>query len=172
MNHLRTLLLFVVALLITVAAEPLHAQLAIYGGYSGASTRGGTTDWAYGPMFGIYKQSGYLASTVNIGGDLRGSLISRNGFNFYTGAAGPRVAFKLPVIPLRPYVEGLVGVANYNSGNGTGSTTHFNYQIVGGLDFTFFPKLDWRVVDFAYSAVSGQNVNAKILSTGLVIRIW
>jgi hypothetical protein len=123
-------------------------------------------------MFGIYKQSGYLDSTFNIGGDLRGSFLSRNGFNYYTGAAGPRFAFKVPVIPLRPYVEGLVGVANYNSGNGTDSTTHFNYQVVGGLDMTFFPKIDWRVVDFAYSAVSGQNVNAKILSTGLVIRIW
>ena len=150
----------------------LHAQLAVYAGYSGAYTSGAASEWAYGPMFGIYKQSGHLASTINIGGDLRGSLISRNGFNYYTGAVGPRVAFKAPVIPLRPYVEGLVGVASYNSGSGTDSSTSFNYQIIGGLDMTLVPRFDWRVVDFAYSAVSGSNVNAKILSTGLVIRLW
>jgi hypothetical protein len=69
-------------------------------------------------------------------------------------------------------VEGLVGVASYNRGNGTDSSTSFNYQIVAGLDLTLVPRFDWRVVDFAYSAVSGSNVNAKILSTGLVIRIW
>lgn len=172
MNLLRSLLLFVFVSLFAIDAKPLHAQLAVYAGYSGASTRGGSSDWAYGPMFGIYKQSGHLASTINIGGDLRGSLISRNGFDYYTGAVGPRVAFKAPVIPLRPYVEGLVGVASYNRGNGTDSSTSFNYQIVAGLDLTLVPRFDWRVVDFAYSAVSGSNVNAKILSTGLVIRIW
>lgn len=173
MHRLRyTLLPVVLVFLFTCTAAPLRAQIAVYAGYSGASVGGTSQDWAYGPMFGIYKQSGHLASTINIGGDLRGSFVGRNGFHFNTGAAGPRVAFKAPVLPLRPYVEGLVGVASYNYGNGTTSTTHFNYQVIAGLDLTFFPRLDWRVVDFAYSAASGQNINAKILSTGLVLRVW
>jgi hypothetical protein len=172
MNRLNTLLSFVFVLLFAAGVKPASAQLAVYAGFSGAKVAGASSDWAYGPLVGIYKQSGYLASTVNIGGDLRGSFISRNGFNYYTGAAGPRVAFKLPVLPLRPYMEGLVGVASYNTGNGTDSTTHFNYQVVGGLDLTLVPKFDWRVIEFDYSAASGQNVNAKILTTGLVLRIW
>ena len=172
MNRFRALLSVVFVFLFASAVKPAHAQLGIYAGFSGAKVAGATSDWAYGPLVGIYKQSGYLDSTINIGGDLRGSFISRNGFNYYTGAVGPRVAFKLPILPLRPYVEGLVGVASYNSGSGTDSTTHFNYQVLGGLDLTLIPKLDWRVVEFDYSAVSGQNVNAKILTTGLVLRLW
>ncbi len=172
MNHLRALRFVVVALLFSGAIRPASAQLAVYAGFSGARVAGGSSEWAYGPLVGLYKQSGYLASTINIGGDLRGSFLNRNGFNYYTGAAGPRVAFKAPALPLRPYVEGLVGVASYNSGNGTESTTHFNYQILAGLDVTLIPKIDWRVIEFDYSAVSGQNVNAKMLTTGLVLRIW
>jgi hypothetical protein len=172
MNHLRTLLLFVVVLLFAGSVKPACAQLAVYAGFSGAKVAGGSSEWAYGPLVGIYKQSGHLASTINIGGDLRGSFINRNGFNYYTGAAGPRVAFKAPALPLRPYAEGLVGVASYNSGNGTDSSTHFNYQFLAGLDVTIIPRIDWRVLEFDYSAVSGQNVNAKILTTGLVLRIW
>ena len=172
MNRLRILLPVLLALLFTAQTRPASAQLAVYAGFSGARTNGGSTEWVYGPLVGLYKQSGHLASTINIGGDLRGSFIGRNGFHYYTGAVGPRIAFKAPIIPLRPYVEGLVGVASYNAGSGTNSTTHFDYQAIGGLDLTFFPHVDWRVIDFAYSAVSGQSVNAKILSTGLVIRIW
>ena len=172
MNRLRTLLSFAFLLLFASSAKPTFAQLAVYAGFSGAKVSGVSSDWAYGPLVGIYKQSGYLASSVNIGGDLRGSFISRNGFNYYTGAAGPRIAFKAPVLPLRPYVEGLVGVASSNSGNGTDSTTHFNYQVLGGLDLTIVPRFDWRVIEYDYSAVSGQNVKANILTTGLVLRIW
>jgi hypothetical protein len=172
MNRFRTLLSVAFVLLFANAAKPACAQLAVYAGFSGASLSGISSDWAYGPLVGIYKQSGHLASTINIGGDLRGSFISRNGFNYYTGAAGPRIAFKAPVLPLRPYVEGLVGVASSNSGNGTDSTTHFNYQVVVGLDLTIIPRFDWRVIEYDYSAVSGQNIKANILTTGLVLRIW
>jgi hypothetical protein len=172
MNRLRTLLSVAFVFLFAGAVKPAGAQLAVYAGFSGARVSGISSEWAYGPLVGIYKQSGHLASTINIGGDLRGSFITRNDFHYYTGAAGPRIAFKLPILPLRPYVEGLVGVASYNSGNGTDSSTHFNYQVVGGLDFTIIPKLDWRVVEYDYSAVSGQSVKANILTTGLVLRIW
>jgi hypothetical protein len=172
MNRLRLSLLLSFAFLVVTSATPLRAQIGIYGGFTGAPVSGTGVNWAYGGTVGIFSQGGHLANTVQIGGDLRGTFISRNGFHFYTGAAGPRIAFKAPAIPLRPYVEGLIGVASYNSGNGTDTTTHFNYQGVAGLDLTFFPHLDWRVIDFAYSGVAGQSVNAKNLTTGLVLRLW
>lgn len=173
MNRFRFLILLALAFFFATPATPLRAQIGLYGGFTGAPVSGtGATNWAYGGTVGIYKQGGHLANTVQIGGDLRGSFIGRNGFHYYTGAAGPRIAFRAPMIPLRPYVEGLVGVASYNTGSGTDSSTHFNYQGVAGLDLTFFPHLDWRVIDFAYSAVSGQPVNAKNLTTGLVLRLW
>jgi hypothetical protein len=171
MNHRHTFLFALFVLLLSPIG--LHSQVSIYAGFSGARIGGASgTDWAYGPLVGVYKQTGYAANIVSIGGDLRGSFLTRDSFHYYTGAVGPRFAFKAPILPFRPYVEGLVGAGNVQSGSGTGSNTHFNYQVLGGLDTTIFPHVDWRVVEFAYSAVSGQSVNAKILSTGLVLRIW
>lgn len=168
MTRHRALLLFALLLLAPLA---LHAQIGVYAGFSGAPVSGAGTNSAYGPLVGIYKQTGYAMNLVSIGGDLRGSFLSHDGFHYYTGAIGPRIAFKAPILPLRPYVEGLVGVGNvqFSSNN---SSTHFNYQVAGGLDLTLIPRLDWRVVEFDYSALTGQSVNAKIFTTGLVLRVW
>jgi hypothetical protein len=169
MNQSRVLLFTLVLFLLFPAA--LHAQIAVYAGFSGAPISGASgTNWAYGPLVGAYKQTGYAANIVSIGGDIRGSFLSRDDFHYYTGAAGPRLAFKAPILPFRPYVEGLVGAGNVQIGGI--SNTHFNYQVLAGLDTTILPRLDWRVVEFDYSAVSGQSINAKIFTTGLVLRIW
>lgn len=145
------------------------AQIAVYAGASGAPINGTGTSSAFGALVGVYAQKGMLLS---IGGDARASFLTRNGFQYFTGAVGPRVAFRMPVLPLRPYVEGLVGVANYNNGSNSSSSTHLNYQVVGGLDATILPHIDWRVIEFDYSAVANSSVNAKIFTTGLVIRLW
>jgi hypothetical protein len=166
-----SLLLLAVFLLLAPAA--LHAQIAVYGEVGGApEAKGLGTDFQYGPIVGIYKSSSYGLHTVSAGLDLRGSFMNRNGFHYYTGAIGPRIAFNPHVLPLHPYVEGLVGIASYNSGKGTSTSTHFNYQVVGGLDATILPRIDWRVVDIAYSAVPGQDIHATTLATGLVVRLW
>ena len=169
MTRYRSLLLFT---LLLVAPAALHAQIGVYAGFSGGLVSGGNTNWAYGPLVGVYKQSGYAANIVSIGADLRASFLNRSGFHYYTGAVGPRLAFKTPILPFRPYVEGLVGVGNVQNGDGAGSTTHLNYQVLAGLDSTLLPHLDWRIIEFDYSAVTGQSVNAKIFTTGLVLRLW
>lgn len=167
MTRNRILFLFILLL----APMALHGQIGVYAGFSGASVSGAGTDTAYGPLVGIYKQTSYAMNLISIGGDLRASFLNRDGFHYYTGAAGPRIAFKAPVLPFRPYVEGLVGVGNVQLSSGN-SSTHFNYQVAGGLDATILPRLDWRVVEFDYSAVTSQSVNTKIFTTGLVLRIW
>ena len=164
--------LFLIALLcFFLTPSTAHSQIAVYGGYSAASIHNGGTDWAYGPLVGAYKQTGYAANIVSIGADVRASFLSHNNFHDYTGAIGPRFAFKAPILPFRPYVEGLVGFGNVQT-DGHNSSTHFNYQVLGGLDMTIFPRVDWRVVEFDYSAVPNQSMYAKTLTTGLVIRIW
>jgi hypothetical protein len=151
------------------AACGARAQVAAYGGFSGGPVNGPGVSAAYGATVGVYAQSGHF---VSLGGDARGTFLSHNGFHYYTGAVGPRLAIKPPILPFRPYVEGLIGAANFNGGSGTSSTTKFNYQALGGVDFTFFPHLDWRVIEFAYSGAEGSSVNAKIFTTGLVLRLW
>lgn len=172
MSFIRPRILFAVlfaAFLATPSA--VHAQIAAYAGFSGAPVSGASSDWAPGALVGIYKQSGHGLGTINIGGDLRASFLARDNFHYYTGAIGPRLAVKAPILPLRPYVEGLVGIGNVQNSN-AGSHTNFNYQLVGGLDTTILPRVDWRVIEFDYSAIPTQSVNAKILTTGLVLRIW
>jgi len=162
-------LLLVLFALVFGSVCTAEAQIGVYAGFSGAPVNGSSaTSSAFGPMFGVYAQSGRY---ISLGGDLRGSFLTRNGFNYFTGAAGPRIAFKPPILPFRPYVEGLVGVASLNDGNGSGSSTKLNYQVLGGIDATILPHVDWRVIEFDYSAVSGNSVNAKIFSTGLVLRL-
>src|SRR5882757_5647150 len=112
MKHFRCLVLLFATTLLAPAS--LHAQIGIYAAGTGASLSNAGTSWGYGPLVGIYRQSNYAASTVRFGADLRGSFVSRDGFHYYTGAVGPRLAIKPPVIPLSPYIEGLVGVASYN----------------------------------------------------------
>lgn len=165
MKHLRfiTILLFVTASITFFADSRADAQTAVYGGFSGASITAGANPSAYGGLVGLYAQSGHYAY---FGGDFRGSFLSRNTFSYYTGALGPRLALKPPVLPIRPYIEGLVGAASTNNG------THLNYQIVAGVDWTLLPHIDWRVIDYAYSATTGGEVKANIFSTGLVLRLW
>lgn len=151
------------------AASSARSQVAAYAGFSGGPVNGSGVSAAYGPVVGVYAQSGHF---ILLGGDARGSFLSHNGFHYYTGAVGPRLTLKPPVLPLRPYVEGLVGVASFNSGSGTSSSTKLNYQALGGVDFTLLPHIDWRVIEFAYSGTSGSPVNAKIFTTGLVLRLW
>ena len=145
------------------------AQVAVYAGASGGPVNGTGTSSAYGALVGVYAQKGVLLS---VGGDARASFLTHSGFHYFTGAVGPRIAFKAPVLPFRPYIEGLVGVASYNNGNNSSSSTHLNYQVVGGLDTTILPHIDWRVIEFDYSAVTNSSVNAKIFTTGLVFRLW
>lgn len=145
-----------------------HAQIGIYGGFSGAKITSGPETGSYGALIGMYAQSGHYA---HFGGDFRGSILSRNGFNYNTFSVGPRLALKPPVLPLRPYVEGLVGGAWYNNGSGTSSDSHVGYHFVAGVDWTLYPHIDWRVLDYDYSGNTGS-IKAHILSTGLVVRLW
>ncbi len=60
------------------------------------------------------------------------------------------------------------------SGNPTIGITNFEYQILGGVDYTFLPRLDWRVVEFSYGGLAGLNngsFHPKTISSGLVLRI-
>lgn len=166
----RSGLLLLAALLWLPTA--LRAQFAIYGAGSGATFYNSETNLGYGGLAGIYKQTSHALHRISVGADLRGTFVVREGFHYYTGAAGPRIAFHFPVLPLSPYLEGLVGVADFNTGRGTDSSTHFNYQGVGGLDATILPHIDWRVVDLTYSGVTGESLKAFTFSTGIVIRFF
>jgi hypothetical protein len=81
----------------------------------------------------------------------------------------------LHIIPLHPYVEATAGVGNLNfEGGSPTNSTRFEYQFLGGLDYTVLPRIDWRVAEFSYgelSALNGNSFHPRTLSTGIVLRL-
>jgi hypothetical protein len=158
-------------LTVLVSATAAKSQIGVYAGFTGAhldSPFG--TNTVYGPLVGVYLMQGHV---ITFGADIRGSFLNGHNNEFYTGALGPRVAVKPPVLPFKVYGEALGGVGYYSASGASVSaqTTYFNYQLLAGLDATILPRIDWRVIEFDYSALSGSSVNSKSLTTGLVFRL-
>jgi hypothetical protein len=170
MKPLRLLGLFVFAL----SPFSVHAQLGLYGGFTvqnpGVPPASGYQ--FYGGTFGAYLASGRLA-ILNVGLDLRGSFTKSGSDSFNSGAIGPRVGLNLHVIPLHPYLEATAGLGNLNITEASSNVTRFEYQFLGGLDYTVFPRIDWRVAEFSYGGLSVFNgsYHPKTLTTGIVLRI-
>ncbi len=160
------------------AALPAGAQVAIYGEFSAANFNVPNVGYQYGSTFGLYYDK-YKIPFFKLGLDGRGTVVGggSDGASVRSGLGGPRVSFKLPVIPFRPYVEGLVGAASAHAGApGSAayySATKFEYNGVAGLDYTVLPFIDWRVFEFSYGGLSSFNgsFNPRVLSTGIVFRL-
>jgi hypothetical protein len=159
----RTIATLLVTLFFTAIAG---AQIGLYAGFSGThlNTPSGTST-IYGPLFGFYAQHG---RPLAIGADVRASLFNHTGAHFNTIAVGPRIAIHPPVLPLKPYFEVLGGLASYGNSS---TSLYFNYQFLGGVDLTILPRIDWRVIEYDYSALADNSANTKTLTTGVVLRL-
>ena len=163
-------------LLVFSFAWGAHAQIGVYGELSAANFNVPNTGWQYGSTFGIYDNF-WGIPFFSLGLDGRGTVVSGSGASIASGLVGPRLVFKPHVLPFMPYVEGLVGAGHADAGrqgsSAYTSATKLEYNFVGGLDYTFFPRFDWRVVEFSYGGLSGfsGSFNPRTLSTGIVFRI-
>jgi hypothetical protein len=161
--------------LIVFSPACLHAQLGLYGAFTvqnlGVPNNNGYA--FYGGTFGAYLASGHFA-LLSAGVDLRGSFSRSGGTSFDSGSIGPRIGLNLPLIPIRPYLEATAGVGHLTLSGGSPSTTKFEYQFLGGLDFTVLPRIDWRIAEFSYgglSALNNSSYHPKSISTGIVLRL-
>ena len=169
------------ALMAMCGAVACHAQAAVYGEFTGAKLGGvNPPPWLYGPTVGLYYDYGH--GPFAVGFDARGSFLHRGATSLSgtpstldLGLVGGRLALTPHILPIKPYVEALGGIGHLQVGGGIAkfTSTVSTYEFLGGVDFTFFPRLDWRVVEFGYEglSVSGQTFSPKILSTGLVFRL-
>jgi hypothetical protein len=193
--------LAIVLAALVVAALPAHAQLGIYGGFAAGQltvpvANVNSSEWAYGGNFGAYLARGHFGF-FRAGLDARAEILKGSAGSSVAGSAsysedagyiGPRVGFRPHIVPIQPYVEGLVGAAHISDTattvhsipvgttgfiNPQESQTKFSYQIVAGLDYTIFPRIDWRVAEIGYGTLRafGANVNPTTVSTGIVIRL-
>ena len=165
---------------VVVAGRTAQAQTGVYGEFSAGKINAAHTDWMYGPTVGLYHDTGL--GLVAYGYDVRGSFLRRGDTHgadtsegLTTVEGGLRFAVTPHVLPVKPYVEALGGYGSLTVGQGSARTSasHFTYQFLGGVDFTFFPRLDWRVAEFSYGGLSGlgSSYDPKTLSTGLVFRL-
>jgi len=172
------------ALVCLLSAPVARAQFAVYGEGQAIHFNDqvyGTTTWFGGGTFGAYYDF-FRPPVLGIGLDARGTFAGSGNQHFRSGLAGLRADAKIPVLPLRPYVEGLIGVGGTKtdvaSNVSSGYTNKFEYEVLGGLDFTVFPHVDLRLPEVGWGQMSpasgGPNAPAsKILglSAELVIRL-
>lgn len=168
MKILRLVLLFP----LFFAPLSIHAQTGIYGTFTAASLNNASSNWIYGGSGGIYFDRWHFG-LASAGLDLRGQFLGTSSTTrLNSGLGGLRIAITPHVLPIKPYAEALAGVGYVND-PGSGTSTDFEYTFLGGLDFTFFPRLDWRVIEFSYGGVSALNgtLHPSSFSSGIVFRI-
>lgn len=171
-------ILLIITLTLTIQAS---AQTGVYGAFTGGDLSSIKAPYPYtqslsvkvvGGTFGIYNDFAH-AGPVRLGVDLRGNILDSKGRKLNSGLGGLRVEFRAPTVPLRPYLQALVGVGNTNFGSGSATSTGFVYQFLGGLDLNFFPRLDWRVIEIGGGALHARDANYPLatVSTGIVLRL-
>jgi hypothetical protein len=181
--HIRWLALMMVLL----AADHGHAQLAIYGMGSGGhesgpgvgtrtSSNGNGSFIAWGGTGGAYYEFLHLGpARLAVDGRFFLEHTGNNtsyGNKLEGGLGGLRLDGHLPLIPLIPYVQAEVGGAGTNNGTDPALTTGVAYQVQFGLDVTIFPHFDLRG---EYGAgqmfLEGTNPVLQQFGGGVVIRL-
>jgi hypothetical protein len=160
-------------LLFAFGIPAAHAQTAIYGQFSASRFNLPTVDqWGYGGGFGLYSDF-YKVPFAKVGGDIRVQFVRPASNTTLTSfLLGPRLALHPKVIPLNPYAEFLFGGGRFSYGNNQPSTTQFDWRVLGGLDKTVLPHLDWRVIEVSYGQLNtfSGRLRPVTLSTGIVLR--
>jgi hypothetical protein len=165
--------LFVLLLFAASSIVAAHAQTGIYGEFGASRVNLPTDDWAYGGTFGLYSDFAKLP-LVRAGGDVRVQFTRlANDTTLTSFLLGPRVAVHPHVVPFTPYVEGLIGGGHFSYGNNSPSTTQFDWRVLGGIDRTVVPHLDWRIVEVSYGDIGTYSGHLKpvTISTGIVLRL-
>jgi len=200
------LLLAAVAVATTISAQ---AQVGVYGMFTvdrlsniqssplpaptttGPNARLNTAD-PLGGTGGIYYDFLKLGP-IKLGADLRGSILSTkrganvsfndSGTRIYSALGGIRAVFHTPVAPLKPYIQGSVGLgrSDYGLSNTTPSGqvilyNNFQYEGLAGLDIKLLPIMDWRVAEFGYGGLDpfgtySHNYPIKQVSMGFVFHL-
>jgi len=175
------------ALLLASTFASAHAQIGVYGKFNvvhvpaTSATNFVTPGWYYGPSGGVYFNLVHLGP-VSLGGDIRADYLFQSPQRYRDVLFGVRVGAKAPILPLRPYAQISAGIGGPSTGGvqNTGRTysNKFQYWIIGGVDHTILPRIDWRVAEIGYGHMTGVSsgppvagVNLFTLSTGVVVRL-
>ncbi len=166
---LKLLRLICSVALLTVGCASAHAQIAAYANFE-ANRLDQNSTFIKGGTFGVYDDF-FSLGPIKLGADLRGSRLTGDSVSESKIQGGLRLAVKPPLLPIKPYVEALTGATKEDAGSLKGSY-HSTYEVNGGVDFTFFPHLDWRVAEVGAGSFGSQTDKNFHISTGLVVRFF
>lgn len=182
--------LSLVALALVAFAIPqprAHAQFAVYGLFSGGvlgstpTIPGSNTAQDAGFSSGGYTIGAYdefsRSGPIHFGIDGRYFSQSSSNSNSYGnkihgGLIGLRLSLKLPVIPLKPYVQAEVGGVGTNYGIKADTTSSSAWQVNLGVDYTILPHLDLRAEygGGTINAYAGGSQTLQEFGGGVVVR--
>jgi hypothetical protein len=164
-------------LLFALSLPAARAQTALYGQFSASRFNTDTVpkanDWGYGGGFGLYSDF-MKVPFGKVGGDIRFQWVRpADNTTLFSTLLGPRIALHPKVVPLNPYAEFLFGAGHFSYGNNAPSTTQFDWRVLGGLDKTVLPHIDWRVIEVSYGQLNtySGHLQPVTLSTGIVLRL-
>ena len=170
----RSCILFALFLFV-VSFSRANAQTAIYGQFNAShfNSLPNTNEWGYGGAFGLYSDFVKLPF-ARLGGDLRFQFTRpASNTTLFSTLVGPRLDLHPKIVPLSPYAEILIGGGHFSYGNNAPSTTQFDWRVLGGVDKTLLPHLDWRVVEVSYGELNTYAGHLKpvTIGTGVVLRL-
>lgn len=180
----KTVLAFALLLFTKFAAAQIPTSGNIFAGYSYyntnfATTRQGINGWEGSvegkffpiPFFGVFADfsANYgdlkfrVACPVSTGGSCSTVGVNSHVDNFLIG---PRLS--VSVGKVRPFAEAVIGFAHINT-RGFGSDTSIASGLGGGIDYSFFHLLGWRLQgDYIHTNLFSTPQNNVRISTGLV----
>jgi hypothetical protein len=177
-RHFRLHCILFALLLFAGGIPRAHAQVGLYGQFSATHFNSdvipNTNEWGYGAGFGLYGDMKKF-SFARLGGDFRYAFTRPATNTTLTSVLiGPRLDFRpTKLVPLNPYAEVIFGPGRFSYGNNAPSTTQFDFRLIGGLDKTVFPHLDWRVVEVSWGQLNtfSGRLRPITVSTGVVLRL-
>ncbi len=162
--------------LLLLCGSAARAQIALYGNFEATNLNGAqfnannTSSWVTGGTFGLYDDF-YSFGPVKFGTDVRGSVLSSDSKSLNKILVGVRLAVKPPVLPIKPYVQLNGGVASLSQGSYKPGYK-LAYEVNGGVDLTFLPHVDWRMVEVGGGEISDVAGSQFHVATGLVFRFF
>lgn len=165
--------------------QPIRVSNVVTGNTTGLNSSYATGSfWANGGCIGATFSPAGLGP-LRLGLDVRGSK-SPGTQGADTVLVGIKAALKLPVIPIKPYIQGSGGYVGARALqttaaagiNGTApNQSYWAYEILGGVDYHVFPNIDLRPIEigggqgFYKSGPNSNKPNISILtlSTGVVV---
>ncbi len=168
LNPVRTC---IAACFLLLCCGSARAQLALYGNFE-ANDQTQTSTFLTGGTFGLYDDF-FKLGPIRAGTDVRGSIVSKDNEKLSKILVGVRLAAKPPILPIKPYVQLNGGVAKLSTASASVQPGYkLAYEVNGGVDLTFLPHVDWRMVEIGVGEIDGIPNSQFHIATGLVFRFF